>query len=49
MPILLKAVAMTSEVSSPATTISDLKVFGRDTENFIIIKVFYMFIIFFSK
>lgn len=40
---------MTSEVSSPATMKSDLKVFARDTENFITIKVFFIFMIFFSK
>lgn len=49
MHILLKAVAMTLEVSSPATTKLDLKVFAKDIENFILFKTFYIFLSFFTK
>lgn len=40
---------MTLEVSSPATTKLSLKVFTKDIENFILFKVFYIFLRFFAK
>lgn len=49
MHILLKAVAMSLEVSCPAVTKLELKVFGKDNENFILFKFFFFPLSFFSK